>query len=73
MSTCAHTAPRTPTTLDQAQEDARKAIHDARDAQRRIDEANADLEAALGAETRRSQRASTSAESADATSRASRT
>ena len=54
MTTCAHAARTYADALDHAQEDARKAIHDARDAQRRIDEANADIEAALGAQTQAS-------------------
>src|SRR4051794_6938852 len=51
MTTCAHAASTYADDLDQAQKDARKAIHDARDAQKRIDAANADIEDALGAQT----------------------
>lgn len=50
MSICAQAAGTYADDLDAAQDDARRAIHDARDAQRRIDAAEADLEAALGAE-----------------------
>ena len=58
MGTCAQTATTYADELDQAQQDARKAIADARDAQDRIDKAQADLEAAYGAETDASNRMS---------------
>jgi hypothetical protein len=54
MATCAQAASTYAEELEQAQRDARKAIADARDAQGRIDDANADIEAALGAQTQAS-------------------
>ncbi len=54
MATCAQAARTFAEELEQAQKDARQAIADARDAQGRIDDANADIEAALGAQTQAS-------------------
>ena len=62
MSICAQAAGTYADDLDAAQEDARRAIHDARDAQRRIDAAEADLEAALGAREQRHPTRSTAAD-----------
>ena len=53
MSTCAQAARTYAEELETAQEEARQAIADARDAQRRIDQREADLEDALGAQIRR--------------------
>jgi uncharacterized protein YukE len=50
MSTCAQAASTYADDLDHAQREARRAIHDARDAQRRIDAANADIEDAINAQ-----------------------